>query len=47
MQKQSLAILAAANTGFALKQTEEPKSYDGILKNSDLPLFFFAEYEKR
>ncbi len=37
---------AAAKAGFALKHTEEPKSYDGILKNDDLPLFFFAEYEK-
>ena len=31
---------------FALKQTCEPVSYDGINKNSDLPLFFFAEYIK-
>lgn len=33
----------AAKNGFALKQTWEPISYDGIHKNSDLPLFFFAE----
>lgn len=24
----------------------EPVSYDGKNKNSDLPLFFFAEYKK-
>lgn len=36
----------AAKNGFALKQTCEPISYDGINKNSDLPLFFFAEYIK-
>lgn len=36
----------AAKNGFALKQTWEPISYDGINKNSDLPLFFFAEYIK-
>lgn len=32
--------------GFVLKHVEEPKSYDGINKNSDLPLFLFAEYQK-
>lgn len=36
----------AAKNGFALKETCEPVSYDGINKNSDLPLFFFAEYLK-
>lgn len=36
----------AAKYGFALKQACEPISYDGINKNSDLPLFFFAEYIK-
>ncbi len=36
----------AAKNGFVLKQTCEPVSYDGIGKNSDLPLFFFAEYIK-
>ena len=36
----------AAKNGFVLKQTCEPISYDGITKNSDLPLFFFAEYIK-
>ena len=37
----------AANYGFVLKRAREPVSYDGKTKNSDLPLFFFAEYEKR
>ena len=37
----------AAKYGFVLKRAEEPVSYDGKVKNSDLPLFFFAEYEKR
>ncbi len=36
----------AAKYGFVLKQALEPISYDGKNKNSDLPLFFFAEYEK-
>ena len=36
----------AAKNGFALKRTCEPVSYDGVNKNSDLPLFFFAEYIK-
>ena len=36
----------AAKNGFSLKHTCEPVSYDGINKNSDLPLFFFAEYVK-
>lgn len=39
----SYYLNAAAENGFALKQTREPVSYDGIHKNSDLPLFFFAE----
>ncbi|MBQ8972993.1 MAG: class I SAM-dependent methyltransferase [Clostridia bacterium] len=37
---------AAADAGFALKHTDEPKCYDGVMKNADLPLFFFAEYKK-
>ena len=36
----------AIKNGFELRQTCEPVSYDGIEKNSDLPLFFFAEYQK-
>lgn len=42
----SYYLNAAARNGFALKETCEPVSYDGINKNSDLPLFFFAEYIK-
>ena len=38
---------AAADAGLVLVHTEEPVSYDGTLKNADLPLFFFAEYVKR
>ena len=37
----------AAKYGLVLKRAEEPVSYDGELKNNDLPLFFFGEYEKR
>lgn len=37
---------AAAKEGFVLKHIEEPISYDGVKKNKDLPLFFFAEYKK-
>ena len=37
----------AAKHGFVLKWADEPVSYDGKTKNSDLPLFFFAEYVKR
>lgn len=36
----------AAEQGFILRHVEEPVSYDGITKNKDLPLFFFAEYKK-
>lgn len=36
----------AAEQGFVLKHVEEPASYDGVTKNKDLPLFFFAEYKK-
>lgn len=42
----SYYLNVAIKNGFALKQTCEPVSYDGINKNSDLPLFFFAEYIK-
>lgn len=34
-----------AQYGFVLKHIDEPKSYDGVNKNSDLPLFLFAEYQ--
>lgn len=36
----------AAKNGLMLKEVIEPVSYDGKNKNSDLPLFFFAEYLK-
>ena len=42
----SYYLNVAAKNGFTLKQTCEPVSYDGINKNSDLPLYFFAEYIK-
>lgn len=42
----SFYLNTAAKYGFMLKQALEPVSYDGILKNKDLPLFFFAEYIK-
>lgn len=34
----------AAKYGFVLRQTWEPISYDSKIKNSDLPVYFFAEY---
>lgn len=37
---------AASKYTFVLKQTYEPVSYNGTNKNSDLPLFFYAEYRK-
>jgi len=36
----------ASDNGLILVNAEEPVSYDGKIKNSDLPLFFFAEYKK-
>lgn len=42
----SFYLNTAANYGFVMKQACEPVSYDGIYKNKDLPLFFFAEYNK-
>ena len=36
----------AAEHGFCLHHVDEPVSYDGVSKNKDLPLFFFAEYQK-
>lgn len=42
----SYYLNVAARQGFVLCRTEEPISYDGITKNKDLPLFFFAEYLK-
>lgn len=42
----SYYLNVASKNGFVLKQTTEPVSYDGKNKNSDLPLFFFAEYIK-
>lgn len=37
----------ASDNGFILKHVEEPKSYDGVRKNKDLPLFVFFEYTKQ
>ena len=42
----SYYLNAAADAGLSIIHTEEPKVYDGINKNDDLPLFFFAEYKK-
>lgn len=42
----SYYLNVAAKYGFVLKHADEPVSYDGKMKNKDLPLFFFAEYEK-
>lgn len=32
--------------GFTLRHIEEPVSYDGVTKNKDLALLFFAKYRK-
>lgn len=45
-RSMSYYLNVAADNGFVLKRTEEPVSYDGKNKNKDLPLFFFAEYQK-
>lgn len=37
----------AAKAGFSLVHADEPESYDGLHTTKELPLFFFAEYEKR
>jgi SAM-dependent methyltransferase len=37
---------AAADVGLVLTHAEEPRSYDKSVENDDLPLFFFAEYQK-
>ena len=42
----SYYLNAAAEKGLVLKHASEPVSYDGVHKNNDLPLFFFAEYRK-
>ena len=42
----SYYLNTAAKYGFVLKRADEPVSYDGKTKNSELPLFFFAEYIK-
>ena len=42
----SFYLNTAADAGFSLTHTEEPRTYDGITKNDDLPLFFFADFHK-
>lgn len=34
------------NSGFTLVHLDEPKSYDGIKKSDEFPLFLFAEFKK-
>lgn len=43
----SFYLNAAAKHGFTLKEICEPVSYDGVTKNNELPLFFFAEFIKK
>lgn len=43
----SFYLNAAAKHGFTLKEICEPVSYDGVNKNNELPLFFFAEFIKK
>lgn len=42
----SFYLNACSDAGLLLVYTEEPKAYDGVSKNEDIPLFFFAEYRK-
>lgn len=42
----SYYLNSASTVGFILAHTEEPTGYEPSKKNSDLPLFFFAEYKK-
>lgn len=42
----SYYLNSASTVGFILVHTEEPTGYEPSKKNSDLPLFFFAEYKK-
>lgn len=35
---------AASKAGFILTDSKEPQTYDDPSKNSEIPLFFFAEY---
>lgn len=42
----SYYLNTAANNGLFLVNANEPISYDEKVKNSDLPLFFSAEYRK-
>lgn len=37
---------AVTDAGFRLLHMDEPKSYDGIHKSDEFPLFLFAEFEK-
>ncbi len=43
----SFYLNAAAKHGFTLKEICEPVFYDGVTKNNELPLFFFAEFIKK
>ncbi len=42
----SFYLNAAAKHDLSLKEICEPASYDGVSKNNDIPLFFFAEFIK-
>lgn len=42
----SFYLNACSDAGLSLVHTEEPRAYDGVSKNEDIPLFFFAEYRK-
>lgn len=43
----SFYLNAAAKHDLTLKEICEPVSYDGVTKNNELPLFFFAEFIKK
>lgn len=42
----SYYLNVALDHGFILRHVEEPRSYNSKTANEDLPLFFFAEYQK-
>lgn len=43
----SFYLNSVAKHGLTLKEVCELVSYDGVTKNNDLPLFFFAEFYKK
>ncbi|MBO4686919.1 MAG: class I SAM-dependent methyltransferase [Clostridiales bacterium] len=43
----SFYLNVCSDAGLILTHTDEPRAYDGVSKNEDIPLFLFAEYRKK